>query len=205
MDAVELIGLAGSFSLLAGWRIYLCVAAAGLGMHFGWVPLPEHLAWLSALQSPWVIGAASFATVLELLADKIAWIDSIWDGIHTAVRPLGGALLSLAILDPQDPLFQVVTFLLGGGMALASHSAKSSARATINLSPEPYSNIAVSTGEDVTSFGLLAAVLASPEVAVVIFVTLLLGTIALLIAIRRLLRRARGILNPNSARQGSDP
>ena len=193
MSAIELVGLAGSLSLLAGWRIYLCVFAAGLGMRYGWLPLPEHLDQLAIIQNPWVIGAAFAGLVLELLADKIAWVDSIWDAVHTAIRPIGGALLSLAIIDPQDPAWQIVAVLLGGGMALASHSAKAGARAAVNLSPEPFSNIAVSAGEDVTTFGLLAAALASPELAVVVFGILLIGTVMLLIAVRRLLRRARGL------------
>jgi len=191
MSAVELIGLAGSLSLLAGWRIYLCVFAAGLAMRFGWVPLPEHLDGLAVIQNPWVIGAAFAGLVLELLADKIAWVDSIWDAVHTGIRPIGGALLSLAIIDPQDQVWQMVAFLLGGGMALASHSAKAGIRAAINLSPEPFSNVVVSTGEDVATLGLLAAVLASPELAVLVLGLLMVGTIVLLVMVRRLLRRAQ--------------
>ena len=196
MNAVELVALAGSLSLLAGWRVYLCVFAAGLAMRFGWLPLPEHLDQLAAIQNPWVIGAAFAGLVLELLADKIAWVDSIWDAVHTAVRPLGGALLALAIVDPQDPAWQLVALLLGGGMALAGHSAKAGARAAVNMSPEPFSNIAVSTGEDVTTFGLLLAALASPILAIIVFAFLLIGTILLLVAIVRLRRRARAMFAP---------
>lgn len=196
MSAVELVALAGSLSLLAGWRVYLCVFAAGLAMRFGWLPLPEHLDQLAIIQNPWVIGAAFVGLVLELLADKIAWVDSIWDAVHTAVRPLGGALLALAIIDPQDPAVQLVALLLGGGMALAGHSAKAGARATINMSPEPFSNIAVSTGEDVTTLGLLIAALANPVLAIIVFGLLLIGTILLLVAIVRLRRRARALFAP---------
>lgn len=195
IDAVGIVALAGSLSLLAGWRLYLCVFAAGLGMRFAWLPIPEHLDWLAVLQNPWVMGAAAVGLVLELLADKIAWVDSVWDAVHTAVRPIGGALLSLAIVDPQDPAWQIVAFLLGGGLALAGHSAKSGTRAAVNLSPEPFSNVAVSAGEDVTSAGLLVAALASPELAVIVFVLLLIGTILLLVAVRRLLRRLRAVFD----------
>jgi len=196
MSAVELVAVAGSLSLLAGWRVYLCVFAAGLAMRLGWLPLPEHLDQLAIIQNPWVIGAAFAGLVLELLADKIAWVDSIWDAVHTAVRPLGGALLALAIIDPQDPAWQLVALLLGGGMALAGHSAKAGARATINMSPEPFSNIAVSTGEDVTTLGLLIAALANPVLAIIVFGLLLVGTILLLVAIVRLRRRARALFAP---------
>lgn len=196
MSAVELVALAGSLSLLAGWRVYLCVFAAGLAMRFGWLPLPEHLDQLAAIQNPWVIGAAFAGLVLELLADKIAWVDSFWDAVHTAVRPIGGALLSLAIVDPQDPALQIVALLLGGGMALAGHSAKAGARAAVNMSPEPFSNIAVSTGEDVTTLGLLIAALANPVLAIIVFAFLLIGTILLLVAIVRLRRRASALFAP---------
>lgn len=168
-------------------------------MRFAWLPIPEHLDWLAVLQNPWVMGAAFAGFVLELLADKIAWVDSVWDAVHTAVRPLGGALLTLAIIDPQDPAWQIVSFLLGGGLALAGHSAKAGTRAAVNLSPEPFSNVVVSAGEDVTTAGLLVAAFASPELAVIVFVLLLAGTIFLLVAVRRVLRSVRRSFAPRPA------
>jgi len=192
MGIVELLGLAGSLSLLAGWRLYLCVFAAGVAMRTGWVAAPEHLDWLAALANPWVIGAAFIGLVAELFADKVAWIDSAWDAVHTAIRPVGGALLTLAIIDPQDPAWQVVAVLLGGGAALLGHSAKAGTRAIVNASPEPFSNVVVSTGEDISTFALVAAALANPVLAVVVFVVALLFSMALLILLRRLLRRLGG-------------
>lgn len=199
MGAIELIALAGSFSLLAGWRIYLCVFAAGLAMRVGWIALPEHLDSLSVIAGNWVLGAAFAGLLAELLADKIAWLDSLWDMAHMIVRPIGGALISLAIIDPQDPALQIIVLLLGGGMAFTGHAAKAGTRATVNLSPEPLSNILVSTGEDVTSLGLIAAALASPVLAIIVFVLLLGATLWLLIAVRRLLRRARSFLDGERA------
>ena len=103
MGIMEIIGIAGSVSLLAGWRLYLCVFATGLAMRTDVVPLPEHLASLDVLASPWVMSFAALAAVAEFFADKVMWLDSIWDAVHTFVRPIGGALLALAIVDPSDP------------------------------------------------------------------------------------------------------
>ncbi|MBV1916529.1 MAG: DUF4126 domain-containing protein, partial [Sphingomonadaceae bacterium] len=155
LGTMEILGLAGSVSLLAGWRLYLCILATGIAMHFGMLPLPEHLESLRALANPWVMGVAGIAAAVEFFADKIAWLDSVWDTIHTAIRPIGGALLTLAVVDPTDPATQVIAFILGGGATLLAHGGKAGARAVVNTSPEPFSNIAVSTTEDVVTGGLL--------------------------------------------------
>ena len=189
MGAVELIGLAASVSLLSGWRLYLCVFATGLAMRTGWVALPEHLAALDVLANPWVIGIAALGLIAEFFADKVAWLDSAWDTVHTLIRPAGGALLALAIVDAQDPAWQVVSLLLGGGAALLSHGAKAGTRAVVNASPEPLSNIAVSTGEDVVTGGLLMLALANPIAAILIAVVLTIAALWVLILVRRLLKR----------------
>lgn len=189
MGMVEILGLAASVSLLAGWRLYLCVFATGLAMRTGWIDLPTHLQWLDALASPWVIGAALVGLVAEFFADKVAWLDSAWDAVHTAIRPLGGALLALAIVDAQDPAWQAVAFLLGGGAALISHGGKASARVVVNASPEPVSNVVVSTGEDVGTASMLAMALANPVLAVVVAIVALAFAVLLIVAARRILRK----------------
>jgi hypothetical protein len=173
MGIVELLGLAASVSLLSGWRLYLTVFATGIAMYSGYVDLPENLKVLDALGSPWVIGVAGIGAVAEFFADKIAWLDSIWDGLHTLIRPLGGALLALAVVDSGDPTWQVIAFLLGGGAAFASHATKATARAAVNTSPEPVSNVLMSTTEDIATGGLLLLVFANPIVAAVIAIILL--------------------------------
>ncbi|MFC4291119.1 DUF4126 domain-containing protein [Sphingorhabdus arenilitoris] len=180
MGIVELLGLAASVSLLSGWRLYLTIFATGLAMRFDIVPLPENLVMLEALGNPWVIGIAALGALAEFFADKVMWLDSIWDGLHTIIRPLGGAMLALALVDSGDPAWQVIIFLLGGGAAFASHATKASARAVVNTSPEPVSNIMLSTGEDVAAGGLLFLIFANPVAAAVIAVILLLLTIWLL-------------------------
>jgi Domain of unknown function (DUF4126) len=189
VDIVSLIATAASLSLLAGWRVYVCVLATGLAMRFGWIALPDHLQSLQVIASPWVLAAAGFGALAEFFADKVAWIDSLWDAVHTAIRPVGGALLALAVVDAADPKWQVVSVLLGGGAALMSHTAKAGSRAVINASPEPFSNIAVSTGEDVSTTGLVVLALANPIGAAIVAVGVTVGSVALLVTARRLLAR----------------
>lgn len=188
LGLIELLGIAGSVSLLAGWRLYLVVAATGLAMRSGFVPLPEQLELLQALANPWVIGIAALGAVAEFFADKILWLDSLWDGLHTLVRPIGGALLALAIVDPGDPAMQVIAFLLGGGGALLAHGGKAGVRAAINTSPEPVSNAVVSTAEDVATIGILWVIYEYPWAAAAIACVLLAITIGLAVMLRRLIR-----------------
>ena len=189
MGIMEIIGLAGSVSLLAGWRLYLCVFATGLAMRLGAIPLPDHLASLDVLANPWVMGIAAIGALAEFFADTVMWLDSMWDTVHTLVRPVGGALLALAIVDPADPAMQVIAFLLGGGGALLAHGGKASARAVVNTSPEPVSNVAVSTMEDVATAGLLYLAYEYPVAAGIIALVILVLVIWLLIAARRVIRR----------------
>lgn len=191
MGAVEMVGVAASLSFLAGWRLYACVAAAGLAMRFGLLELPQQIQALDALANPWVIGVAGLAAIAELVADKVMWFDSLWDGAHTFIRPLGGALLALAVVDAHDPAWQVIVFLLGGGAALLSHGAKASARAAVNTSPEPISNIAVSTVEDVVAAGGLWLALSQPAIAIVVALVLLACAIGLIVLSWRILTKLR--------------
>ena len=196
MTPVELIALAASTSLLAGWRLYLVTLITGLGMKFGWIALPEHLHALDVLANNWVLGIAAVGTFMEFFADKIAWVDSAWDAVHSFIRPLGGALLSLAIVDSADPAWQVGSFLLGGGAALVAHAGKAGARTLVNASPEPFSNVVVSTAEDVATGGLLALAIANPVAAAIIALGLVALSLWLVIAARRALRRLIDRLNP---------
>jgi hypothetical protein len=191
MGIVELLGVAGSVSLLAGWRMYLCVFATGMFMRYGGgaVDIPQHLQSLQVLANPWVIGIAGIGALAEFFADKIAWLDSLWDSVHTAIRPIGGALLAMAIVDSSDPTWQVISLLLGGGASLLSHGAKAGTRAIVNASPEPFSNVAVSTGEDVVTGGLLYMSLNNPGVAIIVAVVLAGGAMFTLVMVRRLLKK----------------
>ena len=188
MGIMEIIGIAGSVALLSGWRLYLTILATGLAMRYGAIPLPEHLQSLQVLASPWIMGAAGFAAFYEFFADKIMWLDSVWDGVHSLVRPIGGALLVLAVIDPGDPATQVLAFILGGSASLLAHGGKAGARAVINTSPEPVSNVAASTAEDVLTVGLLYLAYEYPVAAGAVALALLVLAIWLLLTARRMLR-----------------
>jgi hypothetical protein len=189
MTAVELIALASTVSLLAGWRLYLVTFAVGLAMKFGWLALPDQLRALDVLANNWLLGIAGVAALAEFFADKVPWVDSAWDAVHSVVRPIGGALLSMAIIDGGDPAWQVGSFLLGGGAAFVAHAGKAGARTLINASPEPFSNVIVSTAEDVTTAGLLGLAIAYPVAAAAIALALVGLSLWLVIAARRMLRR----------------
>ena len=199
MSAVQLIALASTVSLLAGWRLYLVTFAVGLAMRFGWIALPQQLHALDVLANNWIIGIAAVGALAEFFADKVAWVDSAWDTVHSIIRPVGGALLSMAIIDGGDPAWQVGSLLLGGGAALVAHAGKAGARALVNASPEPFSNIAVSTGEDVATAGLLGLAIANPVAAAIIAVILVMLSLWLVLAARRLLRR---VLEPKRPQAG---
>ncbi len=186
---MEIIGIAGSVSLLAGWRLYLCIFATGLAMRLDVLPLPEHLASLSVLGNPWVLAIAAFGALAEFFADKVMWLDSAWDTLHTLIRPVGGALLALAIVDPSDPATQVVAFLLGGGASFLAHGGKASARAVVNASPEPVSNVVASSAEDVATVGLLWLAYEYPLAAGGIALVLLLLALSMLWLARKIVRR----------------
>ena len=192
MGIMEIIGIAGSVSLLAGWRLYLALFATGLAMRMDALPLPDNLAALDALANPWVMGATALAAVAEFFADKVMWLDSAWDAIHTFVRPVGGALLALAVIDPGDPVTQVMAFVLGGGASLAAHAGKASTRAAVNTSPEPVSNMVVSTTEDVATAGLLYLTYEYPWAAAGIAAVVLAFVVGLLLVARKAVKALLG-------------
>ena len=196
MNAIELVALAASTSLLAGWRLYLVTLVTGLAMKFGWIALPDQPAALDILTNNWLLAAAGIGTFAEFFADKVAWVDSAWDTIHSVIRPLGGALLSLAIVDSGDATWQVASFLLGGGAAFVAHAGKAGARTLVNASPEPFSNVVVSTAEDVATGGLLALAIANPVAAALVAACLVVLSLWLVVAARRALRSMVDRFNP---------
>lgn len=138
-----------TFALGAAWisgiNLYATVATLGLLGRFAHLPLPGELA---VLTNGWVIGIALALYTVEFVADKVPWIDTTWDMVHTFIRVPAGAALAAAAFGDFDKGVQAVALLLGGGLALSSHGTKAAVRAVINASPEPFSNIAASVAED---------------------------------------------------------
>lgn len=180
------IALAAALAWGSGLRLYAVLFMVGLAGWTGWLALPEHL---SVLSHPLVLGASGFMTVVEFGADKVPWLDSLWDLLHTAIRPIGGAALALAIIDPSQPGWQAVVFLLGGGSALLAHGGKAGLRGAINMSPEPFTNVVASSVEDVATAGLLSLVYAFPVTASAVAAILFGMVCALVLTLRRAFRR----------------
>jgi hypothetical protein len=173
MDVLETLGVALGLATLAGINLYLTVFVTGMAVQFGWVILPTHLHDLTVLGDPWVIAISGTLYLLEFFADKVPWIDSANDALHTFIRPLGGALLAVLALGEADPAVKVLAALLAGGAALTAHVAKAGARLMANVSPEPFSNIGLSLGEDALVLGGLGLLFWHPLVACMATILLL--------------------------------
>ncbi len=169
MEKLHLLGVALGLACLAGINLYLTVFVTGLAIHFHWITLAPDFQSLKALGDPVIITIAGILYFLEFLADKIPWIDSAWDAVHTVIRPIGGALLAIQVLGHPSPTFTVIVALLAGGTSLITHTAKAATRLASNTSPEPFSNIALSFGEDVAVLGGLALIHYNPALALSIF------------------------------------
>jgi hypothetical protein len=170
VERLDLLAVAFGLAALAGINLYLTVFATGLAIHFHWITLAPQYQSLDVLGNPWIITIAGILYFLEFFADKIPWVDSVWDAVHTVIRPIGGALLAIQVLGHPSPAFTVIVALLAGGTSLVAHTAKAATRLATNSSPEPFSNIALSLGEDAAVLGGLTLVHFNPVLALVIFV-----------------------------------
>jgi hypothetical protein len=191
MDSLQTLGWALGLATLAGVNLYLTVLAAGLAFHFGWVILPAQLHDLLVLGDPWIISISGVLYFLGFFADKIPWVDSANDAIHTFIRPLGGALLAVLALGDAHPTVKVIAALLAGGVTLTSHAAKSGTRLVANTSPEPVSNVGLSLGEDAIVLGGLGLIAWHPVVAMIVALIVL---VVIWVTLPRLLRSMKTIL-----------
>jgi hypothetical protein len=164
MDLITL-GRTLGFSFAAGVNLYATVAILGLASRYGWVSLPPQF---QAFNSDIVIGAAIVMYLIEFFADKIPYVDSLWDVVHTAIRPVGGALIAVTTLGDASPTVEGLVALLGGTVAAGSHLTKTSTRAAANASPEPFSNWILSIGEDLFVVGLGFLALKYPVAALIV-------------------------------------
>jgi Domain of unknown function (DUF4126) len=174
MDLITL-GRTLGFSFAAGVNLYATVAILGLASRYGWVSLPPQF---QAFNSNIVIGVAVAMYLIEFFADKIPYVDTLWDVIHTAIRPVGGALIAVTTLGDASPTVEALIALLGGTVAAGSHLTKTSTRAAANASPEPFSNWILSIVEDLFVVGLGFLALKYPIAALVVA-----GTLAILILV----------------------
>ena len=185
MDLTTL-GRTLGFSFAAGVNLYATVAILGLASRYGWVSLPPQF---QAFNSNIVIGVAVAMYLIEFFADKIPYFDTLWDMLHTAIRPLGGALIAVTTLGDASPGVEGLVALLGGTVAAGSHLTKTSTRAVANTSPEPASNWALSFGEDVFVVGLGYLALAHPIAALLVSGVLLIVIVVFAAVIVRTVRR----------------
>lgn len=188
MNPLGTIAIAMGGSWVSGIRLYAAVAMLGLLGRFANLKLPGEL---EVLTNWWIIGIALVLLVIEFFADKIPYLDTIWDVVHTFIRIPAGAVLAAVAFGDFDRRIQVVAFLVGGGLALSSHVTKASARAAINLSPEPVSNIVISLAEDVVA---IASVLLSVFLPIVLIVLLVLFLAVSIYLAPRIIRLFRGVV-----------
>ncbi len=153
------------FSFAAGINLYATVAILGLASRFDWVALPPQY---RVFDNDIVIAAAIVLYAIEFIADKIPWVDSMWDAAHTVIRPLGGALIAVATIGHASPTVEGLAALLGGTLAASTHFSKAGTRAVANASPEPFTNWILSISEDIFVVGLGFLALKHPAAAAVV-------------------------------------
>ena len=178
----------------AGLRLYLVVFVVGMLGKLGYVPLPDAL---KLLMNPLVLGAAGFMAFVEFFADKIPWLDSAWDAVHTFLRIPAGAALAAGMLGDSGEGVAMAAALIGGTLTAGTHFGKAGTRAVANTSPEPFSNIGLSLAEDAMVAGGLALAMANP---IIFLVLLLIFVIALVVLIRFILKGLALIIGKLSAR-----
>jgi hypothetical protein len=187
MNPLQTLGVALGAGFSSGLNIYATVATLGLLQRFGVIHLPQNL---QVLAHPWVLTIAVVLYAVEFLADKIPFIDTIWDAVHTFIRPPAAALLAFAAAGAAPAEWRWGAALLAGGVALTSHSTKASARAAANASPEPFSNWILSIGEDVLAVWLTWMASAHPLATTIIVICLLAISAFVLYHLFRFARRA---------------
>ncbi len=194
MHILEQLGLALGLASLAGLNLYLTVFLTGLLARFDALHLAAKYHSIEVLGHDWVLIAAGVLYAIEFCADKVPWLDSLWDSIHTLIRPIGGTILAMQALGDMPPHIEVIGALLAGGAALTTHTAKAGTRLLANHSPEPASNIALSITEDIIVVAGTLVMLLKPIVALCIFTAILIILWLVLPRIFRVLRRSFEII-----------
>jgi hypothetical protein len=169
MDLAALLALAAGLGWASGVRLYTTLFVVGLAGKLGWLVLPDGL---RLLEHPWVLGVAGVMLIAEFFADKIPLLDSVWDTVHTFIRIPAGAALAAMVFGGQGVEWQTAMAILGGTLAAGTHFTKAGTRAIINASPEPFTNLAASFGEDVVVLTWLWLMFAHPWLMLALLVLL---------------------------------
>jgi hypothetical protein len=185
LNAPQLLALAAALGWASGIRLYAAVFLTGLAGYFGFVELPQGL---QVLQHPGVLAASGFMCFVEFFADKIPYVDTIWDTIHTVIRIPAGAALAAGALGADNQAMGWIAALLGGSLAATSHAAKLTTRAAVNTSPEPFSNIGVSLLEDGFVVFMLWLSATHPVLFAIALVLTLVAAVLLMIVLIKFLR-----------------
>lgn len=186
MNIIEILGLGLGAAWTSGINLYATVAALGLLQHFGLARLPGGL---DVLDNWWIIGVALFLYAVEFVADKIPYVDTVWDAVHTFIRVPAGAVVAFSATANLDPTVRVVALLVGGSLALSTHGTKATVRAAANTSPEPFTNWTLSVVEDIFAVGALVLAVMHPVVILVVIFIFLLILVWILPKVVRRLRR----------------
>ena len=184
---ISTIAIAMGASWVSGINLYASVATLGLLGRFADLQLPGEL---QVLTSWWVIGVAIALYAIEFVADKVPYVDSTWDVIHTFIRVPAGAVLAASAFGDFDKGIQVIALLLGGGLALSSHGTKAATRAMLNASPEPVSNVVASVVEDILA---VVSIIASVFLPVLLFLIVGAGLVVSFLVFNRILRFLRQV------------
>jgi hypothetical protein len=185
LDMTQLIALAAVLGWASGLRLYLVVFLTGLAGWLGWVPLPQGL---HVLQHPGVIAVAGVLVLVEFFADKVPWVDSLWDAVHTFIRIPAGAALAAGAFGADGGAWTVIAALLGGGLAATAHAAKATTRAAANTSPEPFSNLGLSLLGDAAVPGMLWLAWSHPVVFFIVLAFALVTMAAVIVLMFKFLR-----------------
>lgn len=186
---ISTIAIAMGASWVSGINLYATVATLGLLSRLADLQLPGEL---QVLTSWWVIGVAGVLYVIEFVADKVPYVDSTWDVIHTFIRVPAGAVLAASAFGDFDRSIQMIALLLGGGLALSSHGTKAATRAMLNASPEPVSNVVASVLEDILA---VLSIVAAMFLPVLLFVIVGAGLVISFLVFKRILRFFRQVAN----------
>ncbi len=185
MDILTTLGRTMGFSFAAGINLYATVAILGLASRYGWVDLPPQF---RVFDNNLILGAAIVMYLVEFVADKVPWLDSVWDAIHTVIRPIGGALIAVTTLGHAGPVTETLVALLGGTLAAGTHFTKAGTRVVANTSPEPFSNWILSLAEDAFVVGLGVIALKYPVLAAAVVIV---GVVLMIVFASWIIRAVR--------------